>query len=185
MNLAFFYDTETTGLPLYGEPSDDPRQPHIVQLAACLVDLDTRKTVSSIDLVIKPHGWDIPPSVTAIHGITTEYAQQCGVFERVALDAFFGMWQQAAVRIGHNEPFDARIIRIAQARHVSQNMDAWKVGASVCTMQLARPHTALERNKNPKLSEAYQHFMGKDMEHAHSAMGDVLGCIAVYFAMKG
>ena len=43
MNIALFYDTETTGLPLYDQPSDDPRQPHIVQVGAILVDLDTRK----------------------------------------------------------------------------------------------------------------------------------------------
>ena len=29
-----FYDVETTGLPLRGTPSDDPRQPHLVQFAA-------------------------------------------------------------------------------------------------------------------------------------------------------
>lgn len=38
MNPALFFDTETTGLPLFEQPSEDPRQPHIVQLAACLVD---------------------------------------------------------------------------------------------------------------------------------------------------
>jgi len=37
MRLAVFFDSETTGLPLFNEPSEDPRQPHIVQLAACLV----------------------------------------------------------------------------------------------------------------------------------------------------
>ena len=38
MKLAIFYDTETTGIPLFSEPSEHPGQPHIVQLAACLVD---------------------------------------------------------------------------------------------------------------------------------------------------
>lgn len=31
-------DCETTGLPLFKEPSEDPRQPHIVELAAMLID---------------------------------------------------------------------------------------------------------------------------------------------------
>lgn len=35
---AIVYDTETTGLPLFSQPSEDPRQPHIVQLAAIVVD---------------------------------------------------------------------------------------------------------------------------------------------------
>ena len=47
MNTAIFFDTETTGLPLFKEHSEHPSQPHIVQLAACLVDLDTRKTIAA------------------------------------------------------------------------------------------------------------------------------------------
>ena len=39
MNLALFYDTETTGLPDFKAPSEAQHQPHIVQLAALLVDL--------------------------------------------------------------------------------------------------------------------------------------------------
>lgn len=34
---VLFYDTETSGMPLFDQPSSDPRQPHIVQLAAALV----------------------------------------------------------------------------------------------------------------------------------------------------
>lgn len=44
MKTALFYDTETTGLPL----SEHPDQPHIVQLAAILVDLDTRREIASM-----------------------------------------------------------------------------------------------------------------------------------------
>lgn len=51
MNLALFYDTETQGLPLFKEPSEHPSQPHIVQLAACLLDLDTRKTIAGMDVI--------------------------------------------------------------------------------------------------------------------------------------
>lgn len=54
MNPAIVYDCETTGIPLFEQPSEDPRQPHIVQLAACLVDLDTRDTIASIDVIVRP-----------------------------------------------------------------------------------------------------------------------------------
>lgn len=48
MNTALFYDCETQGIPLFKEPSEHPEQPHIVQVAACLVDVDTRKTLAQL-----------------------------------------------------------------------------------------------------------------------------------------
>lgn len=185
MNLALFYDTETTGMPLFKEPSEHPDQPHIVQLAACLVDLDTRNTVASMDVIVRPNGWVISDEVAAIHGITTSHAMDVGVSEPVALEMLLQLWTER-LRIGHNQSFDARIIRIAQMRHnFSQELqEVWKEGKSECTCYMARPYTKLEKNKLPKLGEAYQHFTGKPLENAHSAMADVQGCMAVYFAIQ-
>lgn len=42
MSLLCFWDTETQFLPLWKEPSEHPDQPHIVELAAVLVDTQTR-----------------------------------------------------------------------------------------------------------------------------------------------
>lgn len=196
MNTALFYDTETQGLPFFSEPSEDPRQPHIVQLAAALVDLDTRETISSMDVIIRPEGWTIPDDVAAIHGITTEKASAVGVPEFLALEMFMRLWE-GHTRIGHNEPFDARIIRIAQHRFGAPEtkLDAWKQAPAECTARLSTPIVKCPPTdkmkaagrfhfKTPTLAEAYQHFMGKPLENAHSAMADVLGCMAVYFAMK-
>ena len=196
MNTALFYDSETTGVPLFSQPSEDPRQPHIVQLAAALVDLDTRETISSMDVIVRPTDWTIPDDVAAIHGITTEKAMDVGVPEVIALEMFLGLWS-GRTRIGHNETFDARIIRIAQHRfgHPETNLDSWKSSAAECTARLSTsivkcPPTAKMKAagrfhyKTPTLAEAYQHFFGKPLEHAHSAMADVLGCRDIYFAMK-
>ena len=134
---ALFYDTETTGLPLFSEPSEDPRQPHIVQLAALLVDLDTCKVLSSIDLTVCPTDWEIPEDVVKIHGITNELAHDIGVQEEHAVEVFIQLWETAVVRVGHNEQFDARIMRIALHRHHSSGFgchpDAWKAGKAECT----------------------------------------------------
>lgn len=196
----FFYDTETTGLPLFREPSDDPRQPHIVQLAASLVDSETRRTIASIDVITQPNGWTIPDEVAAIHGITTEHANDVGVPEELALRMALHMWERAQVRVAHNEQFDARLVRIGLQRF--QDTFAgyvaaanWSDSPAECTQILSTPHVkapptakmiAAGRNhyKSANLGEAYKHFIGKDLENAHSARADVDACIAVYFAIQ-
>lgn len=192
---ALFYDTETTGLPLFHEPSEDPRQPHIVQLAAALVDLTTRRVISSMDVIVRPLDWEIPAEVAAIHGITTEHARAVGVPEATALRMFVGLYN-ARKRIGHNEQFDARIIRIGLKRYdVGLNPDVWKGGASECTQLMSTPLCKLPptekmrlagRNhfKSANLREAYKHFTGNELAGAHNAMVDVNACMSVYFAIK-
>ena len=81
MNIKLFYDTETTGLPDFKAPSESAHQPHIVQLAALLVDMDTRETIQSMDVICRPDGWTIPDEVAAVHGITTEHAAEVGIPE--------------------------------------------------------------------------------------------------------
>ena len=197
MNTALFYDTETSGLPIFSTPSEDPGQPHIVQLAAALVDLDTRETLASLDVIVRPDGWEIPDAVAAVHGITTERAAALGVPESLALSLFLEMWSACSRRIAHNEQFDARIIRIAQHRagELESELEAWKTGKAECTARLATPIVkcpptakmiAAGRNhyKTANLSEAVLHFTGKSLENAHSAMADVKGCMDVYFAIQ-
>ena len=197
---ALFYDTETTGLPLFNEPSEDPRQPHVVQLGAALVDLDTFAEIASLDVIVRPDGWTVPDEVAAIHGITTEHALQVGIPARVVFDLFLELWERSDTRIGHNESFDARMLRIALIRHRDNDPDAainarWKAGAAQCTQVLATPilklpptekmlRAGFRKNKSANLGEAYQFFTGKPLEGAHSAMVDVRACMQVYRAIK-
>ena len=202
MNLALFFDTETTGLPLFKEPSEDPRQPHIVQLAAALVDLDRRRAIASMDVIVRPAGWVIPDDVAALHGITTEHAMDVGVPEALAVDMLLDLWQ-GRLRIAHNESFDARIVRIAMKRYndgyqpvlAIQPSDTWKAGVAECTATMATPLCALpptekmrkagrHHYKTPNLGEAYKHFTGRQLENAHTALADVQACMAVYFAIQ-
>ena len=203
MNLALFYDTETTGLPDFKAPSEAAHQPHIVQLAALLVDLGTRQTIQSMDVIVRPHGWTIPDEVAAVHGITTEHAADVGIPERLAVEMFMDLWNNRN-RVAHNEQFDARILRIALMRHQGNIFhspsgksvpDIWKEGRAECTARMATPICALPptdkmkavgrfHHKTPNLGEAYRHFTGNDLQNAHSAMADVLACRDVYFSIK-
>ena len=196
MNLKLFFDTETTGLPDFKAPSESAHQPHIVQLAALLVDMDTRETIQSMDVIIRPDGWTIPEEVAAVHGITTEHAAEVGIPEHLAVSMFMELWV-GRPRIAHNEQFDARILRIALMRHQSKDAaNIWKSGPAECTALMATPicqipptakmvRAGFNKLKTPNLGEAYRHFTGNELVNAHSAMADVMACRDVYFAIKG
>jgi DNA polymerase-3 subunit epsilon len=189
--IGLVYDTETTGLPLYSQPSGDPAQPHLVQLACCLCDSSTKGVIAALDVLIRPDGWLIPPSVTQVHGITTEKAVKYGVPERLAVEMFLALHAAAEVRIGHNEPFDARMMRIALKRYGIGDPDAFKASPAECTQKMATPiitahgRDAGVKGKTAKLSEAYQFFVGRELVGGHRAMVDVHATMQVYFAIKG
>jgi len=193
MNTIIAWDTETTGLPLFKEPSEHPGQPHIVQLAGIVFDLDSRKTLASIDLIAKPDGWTIPEEVAAIHGITTEHANAVGVPEKHIIELFLALGA-GRTHVAHNSTFDERIIRIALMRFFGEERATeFKARTFKCTQRIATPIMKLPptekmvaaRMPGPKsanLGEAYLHFTGKPLEGAHSAMADARACLEVYLA---
>lgn len=188
--MIFFYDTETTGLPLFKEPSEDPRQPHIVQACGLLVCPDTRAVVASFDAIVRPDGWEIPQDVADIHGITTEHALRYGIPEGVVVDTLFEMATRAQLRVGHNESFDARILRIGMKRHLGDDYaEAFKAIQAACTCWAAMPLTKLPRPgrggfKLPKLEEAVRILLGRELEGAHSARADTEACRDLYFWLQ-
>lgn len=181
MNTIFGYDTETTGLPVWKEPSDSDSQPHLVQLGAVLMDADTKKVIASMDVIIKPDGWVIPDDVAVIHGITTEKALAVGIPEKLALEMFLAMRGEAE-RVSYNKTFDQRIIRIAAKRYLDEPaQEKWAIKEDHhCSMRMAKADIG---GKQPKLIEAYKHYTGKELVDAHSAMADTLACMDVYFSI--
>lgn len=191
MKTIIFYDTETTGLPDWKSPSDSENQPHLVQLAAILCDAETREIIHAMDVVIKPNGWLISKEVSDIHGITQEIAESIGIDETEALKRFVAMCE-GAERVAHNRTFDQRIIRIAMKRYgySDAELEAWAASENHhCTMLITKPIMQMEPKgrygfKSPKLSEAYKHFTGKELDSAHNAMNDALGCMDVYWSVQ-
>ncbi len=183
MKTVLPYDTETTGMPEWKVPSDDPKQPHIVQLAAVLCNADTRQKIQSIDLIIKPDGWEIPEEMTAIHGISTELAHDVGVSEKLAVEMLLDLCGDAD-RIAYNKTFDQRIIRIALKRYGfgEEIMEKWaqKDNHHDSMRMVQKVHGG----KTMKLADAYNLVTGKTLENAHSAMADTLAAKDIYFDIK-
>lgn len=184
MNIGLFFDTETTGLPVWNRPSGTDMQPHIVQLAAILVDLDTRKVLQSIDVIVKPDGWTIPEETVEVHGITNELANEVGIPESAVLGMFINLWNQCNLRIAHNTTFDNRIIRIALKRYMPNLIsdEVWKDKDSYyCTLINFRKIKG--GKKGHTLIEAFEYFTGLELENAHNAMADAIACKEVYFGI--
>ena len=188
--MILFFDTETTGLPLWREPSDDARQPHLIQIAAMLCDFDGAP-VETLSTIVKPGaGAIMEPEALAAHGISLSRAAAEGRDALETVDTFLSMAARATEIVGHNVSFDVRIMRIAAARWRGQK---WEPTVPLfCTMKRASPivnlpptpaMVASNRNwpKPPKLVECMQHFFDEGLDGAHDALVDVTACKRVYF----
>jgi len=191
MKKITFYDTETTGLPVWKEPSGGENQPHLVQLSAIQCDFDTREILQRIDLIVRPNGWEIPQEVVEIHGISTEKALSCGIPEIEVLSMMLRICEDS-IRVAHNRTFDQRIIRIGLKRYEFEDslIERWADKEThECTMLKAKPIMKLPPKgkwgwKNPKLEEAYKFFCGLELgDKAHSSIYDTEACMAIYWAM--
>lgn len=196
--LCLAYDTETSGLPLWNEPSEHPAQPRVVQLAAELFDDESGDVLHAMNFIIKPDGWTIPDEVAAVHGITTEIATKHGIHMRAALPLFLSLWKQCDHRVAHNESFDMRMVRIEIKRDTGFSEDfsyKWKAAPAYCTQAKSSPILNLpptakmlaagrKHAKSPNLGEAFEFFTGRKLEGAHNASVDVAACKAVYLAIK-
>lgn len=182
-----FFDTETTGLPLWKEPSDHPDQPHIVDLACELWDGD--EMVDSFDTIVNP-GVVIPDDVVELHGITTERAIAEGIPKTEAVDRFHDFVKRADLIAGHNVSFDIRMMRIETARVTGEKWE--NMLPTFCTMRKATnvcrilgPKARFSEDwKWPKLSEAIQHFFDEEFEDAHRAAPDCAASRRIYFALQ-
>lgn len=191
MILAF--DTETTGLPLWHDPSDDPRQPHIVQLAAILFQPNGEEVETFSTIVNPGPGIVSCPESLAAHGITPERCAAEGIPPREAVAKFMSMYDRATEMVGHNVTFDFRMMRIAHAR---THGEKWRSELPyTCTMRSTTnivnlpPTEAMLRAgrrhpKSPNLGEAYAFFFGETLEGAHDALVDVRASARIYFHLK-
>lgn len=166
--MIIVYDVETSGLPDWKKPSNDPSQPHITQIAAILAD-DAGIEQERINVFIKPDGWTLPEEIVKITGVTQET---------------------------HNESFDCRLLRIEMARLFGKIdlLEEWKVFPAFCTMVKSThvinlPPTekmvkaGFNKPKSPKLEEAYEFYFGKKPDKSHDAMADVESTLAIYLKL--
>lgn len=172
------FDTETTGKANFRLPASDPSQPRIVQLAMALYDTPNPRPLFCLNCIVRPEGFTIPAEATAIHAISTELAHACGVSVKWALDTFRAM-ASSALLVAHNVDFDCFMIGV-ECCYEQENLP---MNSMFCTMKSMTNHCNLPGPygpKWPKLSEAYKHCTGKELEGAHDALNDLRATKVIY-----
>jgi DNA polymerase-3 subunit epsilon len=159
-------DTETTGKADFNSGYRAEHQPRIVQLAAILLDDKLEEEEAS-----------------AIHGITTEFADKVGVSIKTVLSFLGQMKRSAEIYVAHNIDFD-RLIVLSEFYRAFGDGAEIPEGRCFCTMKAMVGHCKLPGNygdyKRPKLTEAYRHAFGSEFEGAHDALADVRACVRVF-----
>ena len=183
--MILIFDTETDGLIIKGQPV-----PHLVQLAASLMDHAGHER-ACISLIIKPDGYEIPPKVAAIHGISTAIATDYGVPLIVAMGMLSNLIKISSSQVAHNAEFDVQIITAAFQR-VNRPIPSLNI---ICTKELATPIVNLpptekmvaagfNKPKAPSLAECVRYFFNEEIVGAHDALIDVRACGRVYFEIE-
>ena len=196
MTDILVFDTETTGLPLFREPSDHAKQPHLVQLALVRYYHHSSR-VDEMSVLIRPDGWKIPPEMTAIHGISHDRAMDEGIPEADAVLLYGAGVVATGLRVAHNESFDRRIMRIAAVRAglSADLIKSLEARPHYCTCESAKPIVNLPPTekmraagfngpKAPKLEECIRHFFDEPLDGAHDALVDARACGRLYFHLK-
>lgn len=195
IRYGLFFDTETTGLANFNKPAVDPSQPKLAQIGGLLMDLQERRELGTVDLIVYPSSWEIPQEAALVHGISTKLARDAGVNLDSALLAFEDMITVADVVIAHNFAFDRIVVErafamidLANGDEVTSRLDGkphfdtMKVATPVVKKRGKKPlHN--EDYKWPKLIETYAFLFGKHFSGAHNAIVDVRACSEVFFRL--
>ena len=190
---VLFFDTETTGIPNFRLPIDDPCQPYLVQIAGILTD-DAGKVLAQLSMIVNSDV-DVPEAASNVHGITRERAAALGAPVPVVLAPFFHLWLRADLVVAHNLPFDEFVLKSAITRYWGAHRTLPEK-PGFCTLKASAPIVNLPATprmlaagikgpKSPRLDEAYQYFFGDGvLSGAHDALVDATACMRIYFRLQ-
>lgn len=198
MPAAVFFDTETTGLPQWHGGVGHPKQPHIVQLAAIMQDLETREVLHTLCCLMKvPDDVQIDPQAEAVHKKSKALLNTFGYRAETVLKMFQVMLERAEVVVAHNLGFDSLVYEAAVLRGQGfLSMDPFRKCRASCTMLNSVMLCKLPNPKKPgtfkwpKLNEAWPMLVGNKIGkswnelEAHDALFDVRRCQELYWAIQ-
>jgi DNA polymerase-3 subunit epsilon len=168
------FDTETTGLTL---PSAAPldQQPQIIEIAVMeLIHNPTRNVTNGARVIVGcdwtylfDPGKPLTEEINKITGLTDDDLKGKPSFA-AALPELIKIFHGAHGLIAHNLPFDLQML-VNELRRCGKEYAFPYPPEQICTVQ-SFFHL---KGRRMKLTELYQHFMGKELDQKHRAMSDV------------
>lgn len=174
--MILFIDWETTGLPLKGEPSENPAHPHACSVAARLDDDQGKTRASFYSLIHVPPEVEWEPKAYEANQLTHHL---CNRFGRPLFDVMRHldrMAEEAEVVCAFSHFFDAKFWKIGCARvggdEGAAMRDRFEQKGKACTMEASAHHFKGPKERFIKLSVAYQSAFGHMFDGAHTALED-------------
>lgn len=182
------FDTETTGL--YNKKETDlSKQPHIIQFAGIVYNIETDKIDKEINIFFKPP-ISVPLEASNVHHIYnidlidkkpfSFYAEELSV-----------LIQEVDCVVWHNIEFDETMMRIEYNRLKAEGRPVdYAPRYSICTMnssinfcRLPKKNSESTWFKRPKLQELMKATTGKYFYWAHDALVDVKATLSAFLVL--
>lgn len=176
--MYLIFDTETTGLPKRWDApiTDTDNWPRCIQVAWQLHDA-MGNVIEHESHMVKPEGFNIPYDAERIHGISTELAEEQGLYLQEVLEKFNIALSKSKFIVGQNVGFD---VNIMGAEFYRSNMETSLTDMRVldtCTEVTAEllkiPGGRGGKFKLPTLTELHEYLFGEPFAEAHNATADV------------
>lgn len=183
-------DTETTGIPVHGMPSDFAGHPHLLSLTG-LLDDGPDATLGEVSTLIIPDGYRTEdfPEAFKIHGITTEQATDEGRPLADVVEEYVALARRAESFVAFSAFFDFKMLKIACARlHDKPLGESFRQElenlTSICTMESAAMH--LIGKKRMKLKDAYWELFKEETqtERHHGSHKDAMASRRIFWELQ-
>jgi len=170
----FVFDTETTGF-INKKDTNLKKQPHIVQFAWILWDLNNWEFIeeSRIDIYINP--WiAIPYAASLVNNIYNIDIQNKSPIDHHIEDILYYI-NTPDIIVWHNIEYDENMVKI-ELKRLWREYD-YRPKQTICTMKNSIDFCSIkgnwERFKYPKLGELYKTIFWEYFVWAHNAIVDV------------
>jgi DNA polymerase III epsilon subunit-like protein len=179
------FDTETSGLPDYAAPADDPCQPRLAQFTGHLLDEQLR-TTDTLNYLVAPDGWEMTPEATAVNGLTTEHLREHGAPIADLLAWYTTTIHAGYVPVSFNVRHDCKIFR-GELRRAGMD-DLFAITPNICLMraswakEIGMVKADGSRRGWPKLSDACRHFEIPQSDE-HTSPGDADAHLALFLKL--